>query len=105
MPDLNIELDDDAGVLVNGKPVEIPALRIFLGGIAVILLGFGLVFTVFADIFSVLMNVLLICVIIVLAPIWLPIHLVLRYSGRQGFVISDLGTIKLEFSANSFRKI
>lgn len=95
---------NDSNVVLNGKPVENPAARVLLGGLVVILLGLSVIWAGLLVVLSAVAFVLCICLVIVLIPLWVPGHFVLRHYGRQGFYVNEPGSTRFDFSANSFRK-
>ncbi len=68
----------------KGKEVRNPLLRMILGLFGVCLGFWG----VCLGLAAVALAFVAVAVIIVTVPLWLPIHFILRWSGRKGFIIN-----------------
>lgn len=101
---LDLKVSDE-GVLLNGIPVERPVSRMLLGVLAAVMtalgmLGMGVMLVALAA-----GCVLFVAVLVVLTPLWLPGNYLLRHYGRKGFMTLTEGSLALDFSSDSFRKL
>lgn len=100
----------------NGEEVQNPLLRglieiglfILNGIIMVSMMIFSVLLMLFSMLLPVFMMLLIgfvIFVLILLSPILLPTHLILRKQGRYGFIkYTKKHKLKLRFTAKAFRK-
>ncbi len=92
-------------VKLNGKEVKNFALKFLLVFIAGLFAVIGCLITVFLAIASVFLAIALILLLAITFPIWLIIHLVLRISGRQGFIAKgEMGGFSVKITGKGFKK-
>ena len=88
----------------KGKEVKNPILRILLGFIGIVVAILGIVVSVLGIVVTMLGIVVVIFVIVLImatSPIWLIIHLILKVSGRKGFIKRGLS---IKFDNEAFKK-
>ncbi|TAK89171.1 hypothetical protein EPO04_03670 [Patescibacteria group bacterium] len=77
----------------KGTEVTSPFRRMLAAVIAAVMLCVGT-----------FMFILALALAIILAPIWVPLHFVLRSFGRRGFWVTEGKLIRFFFTADSFRR-
>jgi len=88
----------------KGREVRNPILRILLGFIGLIMSIFGIIIAVLGIVVTMLgivVAMFVIVLIIAASPIWLIIHLILKVSGRKGFIREGL---PIKFDNEAFKK-